>query len=1102
MKKRITSIFVLLAVFIPLCPAAMAVSELPSVGEGVCGFKTVQRRESSVYNAEIVLFEHEKTGGRFLFVSNDDTNRTFDIAFKTPANDTGVSHIFEHTALGGSKKYPADLMFTLSSQTVNTYMNAHTYMNATSYPCSSVSDAQLLKLADYYLDGVFHPLITEDKSIFDREAWRYELADANGELTLNGTVYSEMKGSFTPFSRAYFNTLSTLYPRSTGSQTAGGDPEVIPLLSYEELKDYHKEYYIPSNALITLYGKADYKEYLKLADEYFSQYDRKTADFSDKEYEPVEGLARGLYTIPGTDPMQATVIYAIACPAKSREDYFALQLLAGVLASDGSGLSEAVKKSLPGAGFSVSINAYATEPTILFSTQNISRFGALSFKSVIDSALSEIAEKGFSKELTDAFAASAKRNALLTTENSSSSNIGVSMLGTLNQLWAYTSDPMAYFDYADYLTELDRHINSGELENAVKTYLLSPEKSALVTNVNEPNFSEVRSEALKKRLKQEKELMSEEEIRELVEKTNNPQKTDDGGLAKSLAAYLNVSSKEELRAELSNYAEPEYEVKDERINGVRFLSSETSGKGIGKARIYLDISQLSTKQLLYFELYDNLIGKLPTRTSSAAQAGNKALRYLTNDTKLLAAPEALYYMLSWYPLNEDARITYDVLYELLFETKFEDAKEISSQARRLCTQFESNSSPYSLMLGRMMARFSDSAAYYSYMEGLDFYKFLRDVVNKLEDNPDEVLSELNRVQSLIKNSYNASVIYAGDREGLEENDKGARAFFDKLPNSEHEGPSHEIPRPYDNEALIADSDVNYNFIFCGLDECGADRSGQLIVTERLVNNLFALPYLRHSKGAYTTLYSVNEQGMYIGTYRDPQIDSTYEFFSALPELLENTELGQEELDNYIMSAFAAYARKNGELDGAWNYLARLVYNSDADNMKRLEEFLQTTVEDVKGYAGVYRALWEKGAAATAGNASDIRENAHRFGIILNPFSIDEIRVFVNGKQLYTEVDLPNSDNALLVPARAVLEEIGFFVEWDNNLKTIIAKKGDNELLFSPNSDKAVFNGGEILLEAAVSVSSDTAMIPASVLEKLGFAVEYDKTSKTVNILSH
>ncbi len=45
-----------------------------------------------------------------------------------------------------------------------------------------------------------------------------------------------------------------LYPTTTYHYNSGGDPEHIPELSYQQLKDFYKTHYHPSNAIFMTYG--------------------------------------------------------------------------------------------------------------------------------------------------------------------------------------------------------------------------------------------------------------------------------------------------------------------------------------------------------------------------------------------------------------------------------------------------------------------------------------------------------------------------------------------------------------------------------------------------------------------------------------------------------------------------------------------------------------------------------------------------------------------------------------------------------------------------------------------------------------------------------
>ena len=124
-----------------------------------------------------ILLVHKKSGARICVMSNEDVNKVFYIAFRTPPKDsTGVPHIIEHTVLCGSKKFPVkDPFIELVKGSLNTFLNAMTYPDKTIYPVASCNDKDFQNLMDVYLDSVFSPNIYKEQNIFRQEGWHYEL---------------------------------------------------------------------------------------------------------------------------------------------------------------------------------------------------------------------------------------------------------------------------------------------------------------------------------------------------------------------------------------------------------------------------------------------------------------------------------------------------------------------------------------------------------------------------------------------------------------------------------------------------------------------------------------------------------------------------------------------------------------------------------------------------------------------------------------------------------------------------------------------------------------------------------------------------------------
>ena len=142
------------------------------------GFTVLTREELPEIDGTAYALSHRKSGARLLYLANDDANKAFSIAFKTPpADDTGVFHILEHSVLCGSDKFPVKEPFVdLLKSSMQTFLNAMTFPDKTLYPVASTNDQDLLNLADVYLDAVLHPAIYHKRAIFEQEGWHYELA--------------------------------------------------------------------------------------------------------------------------------------------------------------------------------------------------------------------------------------------------------------------------------------------------------------------------------------------------------------------------------------------------------------------------------------------------------------------------------------------------------------------------------------------------------------------------------------------------------------------------------------------------------------------------------------------------------------------------------------------------------------------------------------------------------------------------------------------------------------------------------------------------------------------------------------------------------------
>jgi hypothetical protein len=221
-------------------------------------FEFLGERPVSSLNLTLQSYQHKMTGARHYHMRTDDDNNAFLVAFLTvPQDSTGVAHILEHTSLCGSQRFPVrDPFFGMLKRSLQTFMNAFTANDWTAYPFATRNAKDFDNLLQVYLDAAFFPKLTTLD--FAQEGHRLEFEDADTEdsaLIIKGVVYNEMKGAMgPPVSQVHQTLMSKLFPTITYHHNSGGDPDEIPELTHEGLRDFHARHYHPSNAVFMTYG--------------------------------------------------------------------------------------------------------------------------------------------------------------------------------------------------------------------------------------------------------------------------------------------------------------------------------------------------------------------------------------------------------------------------------------------------------------------------------------------------------------------------------------------------------------------------------------------------------------------------------------------------------------------------------------------------------------------------------------------------------------------------------------------------------------------------------------------------------------------------------
>ncbi|MDO5111042.1 MAG: insulinase family protein [Clostridia bacterium] len=968
-------------------PPAQNGSELPKVGDVLSGFTVLDIVPMKALSATGVFFEHEKSGAKLLYLANEDTNRSFDIAFRTPAlDDKGKPHVFEHITICGSQKYQdANLFFPFIYQTYNTFVNALTFHGMTTYPVASLSEAQLMTMMDYYLSGVFEPLLYTEPKLAQREAWRYELTSADADMNIAGTVYSEMQGALTLPMLAMDNNMATLYAGSTTAHDSGGIPEHIRTLSYEELVEFHDAYYHPSNALITLYGDMDIAHVLEFIDgEYLSAFDKKEIEVDFGKVEPLTETQYAEYevAVEQNAPTEnaSEIYYSFALNDADLYDTISMLVLVNVLTQESSPVMRSIREKLPEAQISGKVDFDSpSAPYLAITAKGVDPEDRDAFVSAVEEGLKTLAAEGVSKDALESVLAINKLSLLTTTEDT---DLGVDASLNIALAWVYFDTVYFYPTYEKVLDEM----NVESAQSLIAQYITENLHRAVSVTKPVAGLAEKNEAALSKELEEKKAAMSQSEIDALVQSSNEFIAWGNAGASDEVVSRLANMEVADLPEELRHY-----DVTDETADGVRYMSVVADVSDVFSGTVLLDGSTIPVEQLQDVQLYLYLLGELDTESHSKEELSTLMTRYLSSFSAKLDASAGYkdadgYYAasLSWLGLGENAQASTALLNELLTQTNLSDTQTIQNLLTRWSSDFVTglDDNVLNVQLNRLAAMFNDYAAYTTYVTDYAFYAYEQEMIALAANDPEALTQRLEAARALLLNRAGATVLCAGSADAIAAYRAQITDILAGMGNATREKADYASLRiPKRNEGVVNNSTVHMNVLLSAYD----GYTGKDNIITSLIDDDYMLPQLRNALGAYGAYASLGHTASILYTYRDPNLAGTYDIFAALPAYLREGTVTQEMVDSYLIGGYTSLSRPAGLLSGAIRAMTdKLTGVSEETRLQWMKDAKATTAADVIATAEVWESMQQNGVRSCSGTESALLEDKDLFDVLVYP----------------------------------------------------------------------------------------------------------------------
>ncbi|MEG2004784.1 MAG: insulinase family protein, partial [Bilophila sp.] len=951
------------------------------------GFTLVREVAVSEISGTAKLWRHEATGAELLSVLNTDENKCFGVTFRTPPKDaTGVAHILEHSVLCGSEKYPVKEPFVeLLKGSLQTFLNAFTFPDKTCYPVASANLQDFYNLVDVYLDAVFFPRITE--TIFQQEGWHIEADDAAGPLSYKGVVFNEMKGVYSsPDSVLMEHSQHSLFPDMTYGLDSGGNPEVIPHLTYKAFKAFHESHYHPSNARFFFWGDDPEEHRFELLQPYLNRFTLRATD-SAVPLQPHLDTPRQLefaYAAGEDGDKGHITLNWLTCESADTEELLILEMLEHILLGlPGSPL----RKALIDSGFGEDLTGGGLETDLrqtYFSVglRSIVPGTEQDVEMLILETLAELADTGIPQADVEAAVNSVEFD--LREDNSGRFPRGLSAMIRCLATWLYDGDPLAPLAWEKPLANLKARLASGEkvFEGAISRWLLNNDHRATVILVPDANLAEEREEAEAAKLERLYTALSAEDHKEIVANAaalRASQQTPDSPEALETIPGLTLADLPKKNTSIP--------VAFGKAGAFETLTHDLDTSGILYAEVLFPLDAVPAKLLPLLPLFGRCLTEMGTKrrdfvelgTLLASKTGGLDASPLVATVRGTRTPVAKL-CLGGKATADKAGALFELMAEVLLETRFDDPLRFTQMVLEERARLEQALIPagHSFVTTRLCAPYSSAAQINERIGGITYLDALRELAERL--SPERVkaewpaiLADLEQLRTLIVHQQGALINLTSDSRTLAAVEPLVATLGEALPLGTFEQqPLRPVAPAKRGEALLVPAQVNYVGKGCNLYDLGYVWHGSAHVITRHLRMGWLWDQVRVQGGAYGAFCSLDRMSGTLAqvSYRDPNVTKTLLAYDNTPTYLRNLDLSPRDLTLAIVGAI-------GDLDtyllpdakGMASLSRHLIGDTDEARQQMREEMLSTTTKNFTEFAEVMAEVARTGTICALGGSA-------------------------------------------------------------------------------------------------------------------------------------
>ena len=848
-----------------------------------------------------------------------------------------------------------------------------------------------------YLDAAFAANL--NPLDFAQEGIRIELE--NDQAVYKGVVFNEMKGAMSsPTDQLYHQLAYHLFPETTYHYNSGGDPKEIPDLSYEQLVEFYKTHYHPSNAVFMTFGNQNaydlQEQFETLALHKFS---KGTTLYSTPEKRltaPIEVTES--YAVDSEDLKDKTfhVMSWLLPETSDIKLRLGMRLVEGILLENSA---SPLRHYLETCGYAQStgplmgVDDSNFEMTFYCGVQGSNAEYAENFKSGVLNILQDVASKPVDTDLVDAILHQIELHQREI--NGDGTPYGLSLI--LNGLGSaiHHNDPIHVWDVDSAIEQVKEELKDPMwLSKLIQTHLLDNPHRVQMTLVPDATKSVKEQQAEQARLAEITANLTEAQKIEIQEKTEALKKRQDTPDDLELLPKVGL---EDIPADL--HIVPG-QLREIICNGLDTpLNLYHAGtNGIYYQQVLIQIPD-EIVQSPYFNLLSILMGEvgageydylelqqLQTAVSGGLGMGASLRSKVDNKDRISA----------WLTLTTKSltqKLDAIQLLKLAFEQlRFDEKDRIIELLQQRKTRWQSrlSGSGHSYAMQTASRQMSALARRDYHNTGLGALNWLSDLVTKIDQDEDAYHALIAELQAIHRKLLQApkQFLLVCEEHHSDRLVEEVQNVWDKLQVNKAPVTLTQVEQvnTANDEAWLIQTNVQFcASAYQAVDVAHAD-AAPLMVLAAYLRNGFLHSAIREKGGAYGggASYDGNACSFRFYSYRDPRLAETFNDFEASVQWLLNTEQQPHQLEEAILGLVASMDKPGSPAGEAITACYALLHARTPKFRKMLRErLLNVTLDDLNRVAKQYLLQQKPVKAVVAPFAK--REELQQLG-----FSIQQV----------------------------------------------------------------------------------------------------------------